>query len=344
MRALEINERLARHNELTVLTGNFPGARNENINGVQYFRIGSRASYLLSRITFTLFIVFHIRKFNVDIVINDCSYFAPCFASLYTKIPCVNIIHHLMGRHSFKIYFLFGLLPFTIEKIFLKTFKNIVTPSKGVKFDIQNGYQGKNIIDIPNGVSDALFDLEPKEKKFILFLGRIDIYMKGLDILLESFSLIRNRNISLKIAGSGKKGDMRKVTKLIYDLKLEERVEFLGRVNEQEKLELLRTCLFVVMPSRFEGWGIVALEANAAGKPVIGTTIKGLSEAVEPGKTALLVEPEDIEKLTAAMDLLIKKSDLRAALGRKGRAWAQKFSWESIAQEQCAFYKSLVKR
>lgn len=343
LRALEINERLARHNELTVLTGNFPGARNENINGVQYFRIGSRASYLLSRITFTLLIVFHIRKFNVDIVINDCSYFAPCFAALYTKRPCVNIIHHLMGNHSFKIYFLLGFFPFIVEKIFLKTSENILTPSKSIKDDIWNRYHPKNIKNIANGVSSMLFNLKPEEKNFILFLGRIDIYMKGLDTLLESFSLIRNRNISLKIAGSGKKGDMRKVTKLICDLKLEKRVEFFGRVSEKMKQELLRTCLFLVMPSRFEGWGITAIEANAAGKPVIGTTIRGLSEAVVSNKTALLVEPENIERLTSTIDYLIENDDIRVDLGKEGRIWAQGFSWKSVSNKQFAFYKSVLK-
>jgi glycosyltransferase involved in cell wall biosynthesis len=125
---------------------------------------------------------------------------------------------------------------------------------------------------------------------------------------------------------------------LIKKLNLEGKVEYLGRVEEQEKLELLRTCLFLAMPSRFEGWGITAVEANAAGKAVLGTQISGLAEAVENNQTALLVEPERIDLLTSALDFLLENEDERRRLGRQGREWARKFSWESIAEEQLAFY------
>lgn len=343
LRALKVNEYLAHDNQFTVLTGNFPGAQNKNINGVSYIRIGFKFSYLLSRISFALFIPFYMKKFKSDIVINDCSFFAPCFADLYTKRPCVNIIHHLMGKHSFRLYSLLGLFSFTVEKIFLKTIKNVLTPSKSIKDEIQSKHVGKIVTNIANGVSNALFSLKPEEKKFILFLGRIDIYMKGLDILLESFSRIKNQNVFLKIAGSGKKGDVKKIIKLIRDFKLEDRVEFLGRVSEKDKFELLRTCLFLVMPSRFEGWGITAIESNAASKPVLGTNIKGLSEAVVNNKTALLIEPENIEKLTSSIDFLFENSDIRASLGKEGRIRAQKFSWKSISKQQLEFYESVLK-
>ena len=342
LRASKVNEYLAPYNQVIVLTGNFPGARNENINGVDYIRIGFKSSYLFSRISFTLLIPFYIKKFKSDIVVNDASYFSPCFASLYTNRPIANIVHHIMGRHSFRLYPLLGLFPFTVEKIFMRIFKDIITPSKGIERDIRKRYAHKNIKAVPNGVSETLFHLKPEERRFILFLGRIDMYMKGLDILLASFARIKSRDIVLKIAGSGKRGDMRRLQRLISSSQLKGSVEFLGRVHEQEKLELLRTCLFVAMPSRFEGWGIVALEANAAGKAVLGTNIKGLSEAVEPGKTALLIEPEDVEGLASAMDMLIKKSDLRTALGRRGRIWAQEFSWESVSKAQVSFYESLL--
>jgi glycosyltransferase involved in cell wall biosynthesis len=342
LRAREVNEYLSDMNRITVFTGNFQGARNETVNGVTYVRIGSKSSYVISRICFTILVPFYIKRFKSDIVVNDCSYFAPCFASLYTKSPCLNIIHHLMGKHSFGLYSLLGLVPFTVEKLFLRTFKNILTPSKGVKREVQKRYPDKNVRNIPNGVSDALFDLVPEEKNFVLFLGRIDVYMKGLDILLGSFSLIRNRTLVLKMAGSGKKGDVRKVKKMISDLKLEKDVEFLGRVSEENKRELLRTCLFLVMPSRFEGWGITAIEANAAGKPVLGTKIEGLSEAVNNGQTALLVEPENREELASSIDYLVENHELRKSLGEQGRSWAKRLSWKAVAEEQFSFYRSVA--
>jgi len=344
LRTLKVNEYLAPENQLIVLTGNFPGAQNQNINAVNYIRIGFKSSYLLSRISFTLLIPFYMKKFKSDIVINDCSFFAPCFADLYTKRPVVNVIHHLIGKHPFKIYPLFGFFPFITEQFFLKIVKNVITSAKGIKEDIQKRYQGKNVINIANGISDDLFYLKPEEGNFILFLGRIDIYMKGLDILLESFFRIKDQNVFLKIAGSGKRGDVKRLMELIRHFKLEQRVKFLGRVSERDKLELLRTCLFLVMPSRFEGWGITAIEANAAGKPVLGTNIRGLSEAVVNNRTALLIEPEDTERLTSSMDFLIENAHIRTNLGKEGRIWAQRFSWKSVAKEQFAFYESVLRK
>lgn len=341
-RIAKVNENIINNNQAIVLTGNFPGAKDEKINGVRYKRVGLKSSYLLSRISFTLLIPYILRKYESDIVINDCSFFAPCFADLYTKRPVVNVIHHLMGKHAFKIYSILGFFPFISEHIFLRIARNIITSAKDMKEEIQKRYHGKNVSNIANGVSDELFRLKPEDGNFVLFLGRIDVYMKGLDILLEAFSKVKNHNIILKIAGGGKRSDERKLVQLIKGMRLEQRVEFLGKVSEKEKFELLRTCLFLVMPSRFEGWGITAVEANAAGKPVLGTKIKGLSEAVLHEKTALLVEPEDVEGLRDGLDLFYEDSALRATFGQEGRRWAKRFSWESISSEQFAFYRKVI--
>jgi glycosyltransferase involved in cell wall biosynthesis len=247
-----------------------------------------------------------------------------------------------MGKHAFKIYPILGFFPFISENIFLRIAKNIITSAKGIKEEIQERYHGKNVVNIANGVSDKLFRLEPKDGNFVLFLGRIDVYMKGLDILLEAFSSVKNQHIPLKIAGSGKKSDEKKLAQLIKGMKLEHRVEFLGKVSEEEKCELLRTCLFLVMPSRFEGWGITAVEANAVGKAVLGTKIKGLSEAVVHGRTALLVETGEVGTLTTSLDVLIADSEKRRSLGGEGRIWSRRFSWKSISAEQFNFYKAVL--
>jgi len=128
---------------------------------------------------------------------------------------------------------------------------------------------------------------------------------------------------------------------LIKKYGVEKRVEILGRVNEGVKRELLRTCLFLVMPSRFEGWGIAAIEANAACKAVLGTDIPGMSEALIVDKTAILVNPDETELLSQKMDDLINMNELRIKLGKEGRKRVKRYSWESIAKCQYSFYKSI---
>jgi glycosyltransferase involved in cell wall biosynthesis len=344
LRVLEVNKHLSREHQITVLSGNFPGALDQKRGRVLYKRLGTSASYVMSRLSFALLAPFHIRKFKADIVVNECSFFAPCFADLYTRKPVVNIIHHIMRTHALRIHPLYGFFPLVAEKLFLKTARNVITSTHRVKEFFRNLDVHKKVVSIPNGVSDDLFTLPPEEKGFILFLGRIDLYMKGLDILIEAFSRIRSRDVSLKIAGSGKKGDVKKLIRKIRDYGIEGRTAYLGRVNEEGKKELLRTCLFLVMPSRFEGWGITAVEANAAAKPILGTKIWGLTEAVGDGTTGLLVEPNNVEKLAASMDLLLENSTLRNHLGKEGREWAKRFLWKSIAEEQFAFYRTVINK
>ena len=342
LRVSKVNEYLARGNRIVVLTGNYPGAKNEKIGNVQYIRIGIKSSYLLSRISFTLLVPFYLHRFKNDIIVNEFSFFSPCFADIYSRGPVVNVIHHLMGEHSFKLYPVIGLFPFITEKIFLLTAKNVITSAKAVRDDIKKCYPDKKVVNIFNSIPDTLFGLIPEEDNFILFLGRIDIYMKGLDILIEAFSRIDSQDITLKIAGSGKSRDIKRLRRLVHSHGLEGRIEILGRVTESVKSELLRTCLFLVMPSRFEGWGITAIEANAASKPVIGTKIKGLSEAVKNNRTAMLVEAENVEQLARSMAQLISDKEKRALMGKQGRQWARSFSWKAISSDQYDFYQSVL--
>ena len=343
LRAFKVNQCLAENNDITVITGNYHNAKNEMVDNVRFIRIGSESSYILSRLSFSLSIPYFINKFESDIVINECSYFSPCFADIFTKRPVINIIHHLIGKHSFRIYPLVGLYPFLVEKMFLKTIKNLITSAEQIRRDIERiSSLGKNV-SIANGVPEEWYDLIPEEEAFILFLGRIDIYMKGLDILIESFAGVdKNRHITLKIAGGGKSREVLRLKNLIELSGMKNRIEYLGKVSEEEKKELMRTCQFLVMPSRFEGWGITALEANAAGKPVLGTRIKGLSEAVLNNETAILVAPGNPGKVTVALKQLLDDNEFRARLGKQGRQWAKKNSWRAVAAKQYKFYKSVL--
>ena len=104
----------------------------------------------------------------------------------------------------------------------------------------------------------------------------------------------------------------------------------------------MRTCKVFVMPSRFEGWGISGMEANATGKPVLGTRIKGLSEAMVHDLTAILVEPDNPDELAQGLTRLLHNPGLRMYLGEQGRQWAKKKSWLDVAEKQYHFYKNVL--
>jgi glycosyltransferase involved in cell wall biosynthesis len=111
-------------------------------------------------------------------------------------------------------------------------------------------------------------------------------------------------------------------------------VDLIPNVPEERKRELLRTCLFFVSPSRFEGWGIAALEANAAGKAVLATRADGFRDSLKDGFSALLVPVDDPEALREAMRTLIRDAALRNRLAGNARTWAARFSWEGIAARE----------
>ena len=109
-------------------------------------------------------------------------------------------------------------------------------------------------------------------------------------------------------------------------------------VSPEVKRELFRGSLFNCAPSRYEGWCIAAIEASAASKAVLGTRIPGLVDAVKEGETGILVEPDRPDALADAMIALHEDAPLRRSLGRAGRKWAERFTWDQVAREQEAAY------
>ena len=115
-------------------------------------------------------------------------------------------------------------------------------------------------------------------------------------------------------------------------------VRFLGRVSDGMLVRLLTQAEFVLMPSLDEGFGLAAVEAMTCGTPVIAARAGTVPEVV--GEDALLVDPNDVEGLTAAIDQLADDEGLRASLGARGRARAAGFSWDRTARDTLAVYEA----
>jgi len=342
IRAREINRLLAGRHAVTLLTGNYRGARSGDIDGIRYVRLGSGKRYFLSRLTFSILVPFALRKYDCDLIVNDFSIFSPCFIQWYTRKPVVNMFHHIIGAQVLRKFFFLGIFAYIFEKIFMQTAKNIITVSDSVQAKIERSGKDRRIECIYNGVDADLFTAASSQGGYIAFLGRLDVYMKGLDLLLKAFARIPDASVRLKIAGSGPEKNVKRLRALAHRLRLDDRVAFLGRIGREEKKDFLSHALFVVMPSRFEGWGIAAIEAAACGKAVIGSAIPGLRDAIIDGKTGLLVESGNIREFTDAMTALLQDEKRRSMMEKNGKRWAQNFQWEIIARKQEAFYREVL--
>jgi glycosyltransferase involved in cell wall biosynthesis len=217
-----------------------------------------------------------------------------------------------------KKYNILGVPFFLLEKKYPRKFKNIITVSESLNEKF--GLKGKVI---SNGVD--FVDEELKIGQYVLFLGRLDINTKGLDLIIEVFK--RLENIKLVVAGDGKDKD--NFLRMIQNIS---NIEYIGRVVGKTKLDLIKNAKFLIMPSRFEGQGIVALESASMGKPVIVSDIPGLRYVVENG-FGISFKNEDIEDFKEKINYLWNNEDLILKMGKKGIEYAKKFTWDKIASE-----------
>ena len=171
------------------------------------------------------------------------------------------------------------------------------------------------------------------------YLGRLKKY-KGVHYAIRAFAAMQNRDATLEIAGAG---DYRpRLEALAHSLDLGDRVRFLGRISEHEKLALLRRAWALVFASPKEGWGITNLEAAACATPVVASNSPGIRESVRDGETGYLVPHGDTSAMAAAMDRVAASRELVEQLGRAARAFAETFTWERAANETAAHLARVV--
>ncbi len=211
------------------------------------------------------------------------------------------------------------------------------------------GTRASQIDVIPCGVDPDPFEvtvnlsafrtvLAGPEERIILYVGRLDPE-KGVDVLVRAFALLGAEagDLRLVIAGEGQR--LQELQQLAEEVGLEEKVTFLGYVSHTALAAVYRAAELVVVPSLYEPFGMVALEAMAAGRPVVATEIGGLSEIVVLERTGLLVAAGDERALAAGMDRVLREPGLSAALGAAGRERAlREYSWQHVAQQTSQCY------
>ena len=336
VRAMELYRRLSSRHEITVVSGLFPGAEPETErHGLRLLRVGSARSYALSRLGYCREAVAWLQRLEWDLWINEFSAFAPLCVPAARRQQGLLLFHHFMGRHALVKHPLVGGVAWLCEQRALRAYSRILTVAPSVQARIQRCARGAAVDLVYNGVERRFFALVPEEAPYLLYFGRMDIHTKGIDLLVAAFAEIATEHpdIRLKLAGRGTPKQLANVRSLVRRAGLEDRVEIIGSVEEEQKGELLRRALMVCIPSRYEGWCMVAVEAAAAGKAVLGTNIDGLRDAVRHDETGVLVPPDDVGALAAGMRALVADDIRRRSLGSAGRAWAGRFSWDRLAEE-----------
>jgi len=197
---------------------------------------------------------------------------------------------------------------------------------------------------IPCGVDIELFRPIPKQRArarlgldsgpIILFVGRLEP-LKGLDILIDAMSILarKGQEAILLIAGGNLDGDVaRQLRNCVNDLSLDSRVRFLGPIDQKDLPYYYSAADVCAMPSFYESFGMVAIEAMACGTPVVASRAGGLQFTVLDNETGFLVPPGNPVPLAAALETILCDPALRQRLGQAGVTVARAYSWEQVSR------------
>lgn len=254
------------------------------------------------------------------------------------------------------------------EKDLLQQSERVIATTALEKDILVNSYElspGK-IRMIPCGVDTGVFrppedterfyNYSDKGAKTILFVGRFE-ENKGLAVLLCSAALLMEQfhqpasGFRLVVAGGDRldlhpdtiSSEKRRYLEIIDNLGLHDLVSFIGPQTHRQLSELFAKAWVTVVPSYYESFGLVALEAMACGCPVIASRTGGLKHIVIHGKTGLHVEPRNVEDLAYAINSLLTNEKLREKMSRQAVLHGQRFAWETIASKMVDTYRDVIR-
>jgi D-inositol-3-phosphate glycosyltransferase len=251
----------------------------------------------------------------------------------------------------------------------LKGADRIIVATRDEKENLLSLYSAKEkkIKVIPPGVDTAHFypiPVEeakeyigmPEDEKMILFVGRIEP-LKGIDTLIRAIAQIRKADVlsicphylyiiggNPEASGEDASKEMRRLQDLCAKLDLHDLVLFLGKRDQDSLQYYYSAAEMVVMPSHYESFGMVALEAMACGTPVIATQVGGLQHLVQDGETGFVIPNGDPDALEEKITMLICQEAMKDRMSSNSVAYAQTLNWDVIAEKLIKQFKKLTDR
>lgn len=230
----------------------------------------------------------------------------------------------------------------------------IIAISRYTKSELLKKIKNKNVEVINHGIHSEVFeeDLVGKQvarDNFILSVGALK-YRKGYHVSIPAFSLVKKKFPDLKYKIVGECKDARyfmKLKKVATKCAVENDIEFMSSISDEELGGLYRKARVFLLTSinrkhDFEGFGLVFLEAAAAGLPVVGTLGNGIEDAVKDGYNGSLVPQNDVKKTASAVVEIVKNEQKWNTMSKNGYDWAKKHDISWVVQEYIKIYCKIL--
>jgi glycosyltransferase involved in cell wall biosynthesis len=340
-RVREIYRRLADAVDVTVVSGNYPGARDETIEGVRYRRLGDPGPYMWSRASYARAATRLLHAGDYDAALFDFSVYTPI--KLPRTGPVGMVVHMLHGASSNERFgTLVGGFVRRAELRSIRRARWITTQSEWLIDQLRPLVPpSTRLVRVGSGVPDEFGRVKRHERDYLLYYGRFDVFQKGIDTLLDAFVTIAAARPDVRLVMAGRGKDEAHVRELAADPRLAGRVEVRAGADRAEVLRLMSGALALLMPSRLEGLPLVPGEAMAAGVPVIAAAVAAVPEVVTPDR-GVLVPPEDPGALAAAALALLDDPARRARISEASRKYGRRISWDVMARDHLRFLEQIA--
>lgn len=315
-----------------------------DLNNIPIIEIPTRSNdSMFSYIDYSINAAKYIKKMNPNIV--HLTEIITAYFTSKLKNPKIYTVHTVPNeemklyrkRSKLAHYFVAA----TLKKIEKSVFKNsdaIVILNETLERHLME-YKYK-MSYIPNGIDINSYS-NCSEDATILYAGRLSP-LKNVETLIYAFSKIESLypTYKLQIIGSG--NDKSNLEEITRSLNLKRRVEFIENVPNDVLKKYLARCTIFVLPSLFETFGIVVIEAMASGKPVIASNIPGPNDIITNGHDGILFDSKNVDELEYYLIKLINDPYLRMKIGSNAKQTITKYSYDNITNEYLKIYASLV--
>ncbi|HYH05225.1 MAG TPA: 1,4-alpha-glucan branching protein domain-containing protein, partial [Bacillota bacterium] len=257
------------------------------------------------------------------------------------RVPLVTTIHATEHGRNNGINTAMQQAIHQIETELVQASHQVICCSRYMQREIQQlfGVPATHLHVIVNGVKLIQLPQRTGFNHTILYVGRL-VVEKGVQHLLQALPGLTGLFPDLKLVVAGNGPYQQELQDLAWHLGVGERVEFTGFVSESRRNQLLADCRVAVFPSLYEPFGIVALEAMAAGVPVIVARTGGLMETVQHDETGLCFHPGDVADLQHCLIRVLQNAQWSEDMSRRAKTVAgNKYTWEAVARQTSRVYQ-----